>query len=210
MVINDKQQILHSDECRDKAICGLSLARYSATRFSDAGAHDPTATYYFVLEELFSRFHFDEHSSLLDVGCGAGRALAHFANSKFPGKATGVELDPELARFAKSWTDEFPNLNVIEGSALRIPIAEYTHFYLFNPFDSLILVQFIAKIEEETATPIELCHMSDNGETFNYMFRPDFSLRSGWTLLDEGSFHMHNGIAVYDHPQHFSFWRFER
>lgn len=205
-----KSQLIAWDEARDLAICGCSLACRASTRFAANGAHDPTPTYYFVLEDLFSRFDFSEGSHLLDVGCGTGRALAYFAERGFPGKATGVELDPSLTHVAQEWTAQYPNINVSCGNVLNTSLAPYTHFYLFNPFDTRILVQFIAKVERETTGRVQLCHMSDNGETFNYMFHPDFSLRDGWTLMEEGTFQMHEGVAAYDAPQHFSFWQYEK
>ena len=188
---------------RDLAICGCNLADERATRFAAEGAHDPTATRYFVLEQLFSQLDFTEESHLLDVGCGRGRALAYFAEAELPGYATGVELDSELAQAARRWTNSFPQLSVIEGNALGTPLRRYTHFYLFNPFDSSVLEAFVAKLEAEARRPITLCHTSDNGE--NYLF---FG-RAGWRLQAEGWFHKHEGTPVFNCPQHWSIWRFE-
>ncbi|MBR5260360.1 MAG: methyltransferase domain-containing protein [Eggerthellaceae bacterium] len=188
---------------RDLALCGCGLADERSTRFAAEGAHDPTATRYFVLEQLFAQLDLDESSHLLDVGCGKGRALAYFAEAKLPGCATGVELDPDLARTAQAWTENFEQLSVIEGSALSVPLRRFTHFYLFNPFDSPILEQFVEKIEAETRRPITLCHMSDNGE--NYLFMG----RSGWRLQSEGWIHIHQGAPVFGCPQHWSIWKFD-
>ena len=188
---------------RDLAVCDRSLADDRATRLAAEGAHDPTATRYFVLEQLFSQLDFTEESHLLDVGCGRGRALAYFAEAKLPGCATGVELDPELAQVARRWTSSFPQLSVIEGSVLEAPLRRYTHFYLFNPFDSHVLEAFVMKLEAEARRPITLCHMSDNGE--NYLF---FG-RTSWRLQADGWLHEHEGVPVFNCPQHWSIWRFE-
>lgn len=171
-------------------------------------AHEPTATPYFILETLFAKLDFDEGTHLLDVGCGAGRALAYFAQAHFPGRATGIELDPQLARFAATWTRDLPTVDVIEGSATAIPLDAYTHFYLFNPFDSVVLVAFLDAIEAQVAHPIALVHMSDNGENYSYLGR------AGWTLADQGEFQEHPGsdgapFALYAAPQHYSIWRYD-
>ncbi len=178
--------------------------------FADAGfpGHEPTPTPYFILEDLFAHLEFAEDSHLLDVGCGTGRVLAYFADAGFPGRATGVELDPDLARDAASWARGFANLSVIEGSVLNVPLAEYTHFYLFNPFDTVVLLDFLARIEAQATRPVALVHMSDNGETYYY------AGRDGWSLMAEGEFQKHPDargrmFAVYEGPQHYSIWRFE-
>ena len=250
LAISSKDQLMAADEARDIATCGCSLMRLANTRFASAGAHDPTPTPYFVLEELFGRFGLGPDSHVLDVGCGMGRALAYYAEAGLPGRMTGIELDPALAQFASSWSRDRPNLQVICGDVLDLSLAPYSHFYLFNPFDTAVLLKFLAMLEAEAARPITLAHMSDNGETYFYIGR------TGWSLVDEGAFqkypprHSANGqertllsrnapksatdkarlkatakdaagttcaqtppkgrqFNVYDHPQHYSIWRFE-
>ena len=198
----DSVELDNAERQRDLALCGQSLADERATRFCAEGAHDPTASRYFVLEQLFPRLGLDEGSRLLDVGCGRGRALAYFAEARLPGRATGIELDPELARVACTWTAAFPQLDVIEGSALGVNLAAYTHFYLFNPFDTHVLEAFVARLEAQARHRITFCHMSDNGE--NYLFMG----RNGWQLVAEGWFHEHEGAAVFNCPQHWSIWHF--
>lgn len=197
-----KAQLVALDEARDCSVCGMPLTVARSTHFADAGAHDPTATYYFVLEELFDQMDFTEESHLLDVGCSLGRTLAFFASAHIPGRATGVELDPELAQRCQTWTSRFPDLATIQGNALEIPLGTYTHFYLFNPFDTPILEKFVQRVEAEATHPITFCHMSDNGE--NYLFWG----RTGWTLHAEGFFEQYENALAYSCPQHYSIWEF--
>lgn len=189
---------------RDLRTCGCSLANELSTRFAQQGAHDPTPTRYFVLEELFARLSLTPASRVLDVGCGSGRAMAYFAEAGFPGRMAGVELDPELAAFARAWASRHQQLSVIEGSVLDIPLGSYTDFYLFNPFDHYVLEQFVEKLESEARGPITLCHMSDNGD--NYLFMG----RNGWKLVDEDWIQYCDDLRVYCCPQHWSIWRYER
>lgn len=205
--VANKSQLLAADEQCDLAICGRSLAEPGSTRFTDAGAHDPTPTPYFILESLFPDFNLSKDSHLLDVGCATGRVLAYFAGTNQPGRATGVELDPAIAAGTASWAQRFEQLNVINASALEIPLAHYTHYYLFNPFDTNVLVEFLSKIEAEARQPITLIHASDNGETYFY------AGRDGWSLLRQGEFQTYRTargrtFAFYDCPQHFSVWRY--
>ena len=172
------------------------------------GAHDPTPTPYFVLERLFAHFSFDAGSHLLDVGCSTGRVLAHFLRAGYPGHATGVELDPELAEVARAWTVPHANLQVIQGSVLDLDLSGFTDYYLFNPFDSNVLSKLIHAIEEQSAHPVTVVHMSDNGEVWWYLGRP------GWSEVASGTFQdFKNGrgypVRIYDDPQHWTVWRFD-
>ena len=203
-----REDVFAADELRDRAFCGRALGSAGPTRHGDTGAHDPTATPYFVLERLFPLVPFDSASHLLDVGCGTGRVLAHFAQAGIPGRATGVELDAGLAEATASWCAPYPQLDAHAGSVLDEPLAGYTHFYLFNPFDSAVLDAFVARLEAEVTRPVTLIHMSDNGEQWSYLGRP------GWTVLHEGEFQDciapdSSTMRIYDFPQHFMIWRYE-
>ena len=207
--IASKADLLAADAARDVALCDRSLHVDAQVRadLASAGAHEPTPTPYFVLEELLGKLGLTANNHLLDVGCGMGRVLA-YAALQLPCQATGVELDARLASITSSWTASFSQLNVIAGSVLDIPLALYTCFYLFNPFDTAALARFLDKAEREAARPFTLVHMSDNGESFAYQGRP------GWRLIRSGSIQMFQtasgrSIEFYEFPQHFSIWRYE-
>lgn len=203
-----KTDLLVADAERDRAICGRSLACDDVTALADAGAHDPTATPYFVLEELLPAIGLGPQSHLLDVGCALGRVLAYCADIGCPARVTGIELDPKLAREAASWASAYPNLEVRCGSVLDEPLAPYTHFYLFNPFDTAVLTRFLDRLERQARQAVTVVHMSDNGERFAYLGR------SGWQVIRRGSIQDHRlpsgrTVRVYAHPQTYTIWRYE-
>ena len=191
-----------------KSVCGQSLEEPFRSRLADDGAHDPTPTPYFVLEELFEYFELDERSHLLDVGCATGRVLAYFLHAGLPGRITGIELDPWLASFAQSWTAKKSRVEVLLGSVLDLDLSPYTGFYLFNPFDQGGLQQFIEQVEAQVAHPVTLIHMSDNGDTWRYVGR------SGWSEVASGEFQDYRDeqgrrVRVYDWPQHYTVWHYD-
>ena len=207
-IIENKEQLIIADLQRDIKVCGLPLKDPGTTRLKTQGAHDPTPTPYFVLEELFEGIEFTPQSHLLDVGCGTGRVLAFHKSARIPGRATGIELDPDLAKCAQEWTRRYATIGAKQGDALDLPLGDFTHFYLFNPFDTNVLLKFLACIEAQVNHAVRLIHMSDNGETYFYMGRP------GWTLVRQGEFHKYRNARgrafdVYEHPQHYSIWRYE-
>ncbi|MBR1828453.1 MAG: class I SAM-dependent methyltransferase [Atopobiaceae bacterium] len=202
------EDVLDLEAQIDLSVCGTSLAGPEKSRFKHLGAHDSTPTPYFILDELFSHYSFDRTSHLLDVGCGTGRALAHFVRAGFPGRATGIELDPILAARTQRWAKRYPNLSVIEGNVLDVDLSLYSDFYLFNPFDQGILQQFIELVEVQAMRPFTLVHMSDNGDTWRYVGRP------GWTEVASGTFSNYPNeggrkIEIYDWPQHYTVWHHE-
>lgn len=214
LVAATKEELLRQGESRDLLTCGRPLAVCAdggcwddSTRAALC-AHEPTPTPYFILEDLFSRIHLDQDSHLLDVGCGAGRVLAYAVEAGLPGRFTGVELDPALAARARAWTEPFGQIDVACGSALDMPLGDFTHFYLFNPFDNSVLLEFLDRLQAQARRRVVLVHMSDNGENYSYMGRP------GWTLQEQGEFWRYphgdaRGFAVFGCPQHFSIWSFD-
>lgn len=207
-VLRTVWDLLAYEQSLDLAYCGVDLSKQKETRFKDMGAHDPTPTHYFVLEQLFGHFSFDARTRLLDVGCGAGRALAYFLHAGFPGRATGIELDPQLAQIAREWSAQHANLRVLQGNVLEHDLREYTDFYLFNPFDAGQLRQFIANVEAQVPHACTVVHMSDNGDTWWYVGR------DGWTEVASGEiqcFKNARGVSVkaYENPQHYTVWRYE-
>lgn len=192
-----------SDIHRDLAVCGCSLLPAEKNLHAAEGAHDPTPTPYSVLDELLGTLGLTEADHLLDVGCGTGRVLAYFVGAGLPGRVTGVELDAALAATAAAWSARYDNARVVCGSVLDLPLAPFTCFYLFNPFDTPVLRAFLDKLEREAVRPVTLVHMSDNREW------PAYLGRSGWTLLREGAFELPADGEKDDCPQHFSVRRFE-
>ena len=99
-LIVTRTDLLAWEAAQDQTVTGIALDDQAETRFADQGAHDPDPTPYFVLDELLGHLTLNEHSHLLDVGCGTGRVLAYSVLRSLPGRVTGIELDPQLAERA--------------------------------------------------------------------------------------------------------------
>ncbi len=182
---SNAEELFAADARRDVEGCGRSFAQPGPSRFAREHAHEPTPTPYFILEDLFAHLEFAEDSHLLDVGCGTGRVLAYFARTRVSRARYRRGARSRFGARCRIMGAGFANLSVIEGSVLNVPLAEYTHFYLFNPFDTVVLLDFLARIEAQATRPVALVHMSDNGETYYY------AGRDGWSLMAEGSFKKH-------------------
>ena len=115
-----------ADRALDVAVAGEPLAALGDPAVLGGGAHEPTPTPYWILDDLLGGLSFEQTDHLLDVGCGAGRVLAYAAAIQLPCRVTGVELDGRLAARAASWTRGRDGLEVIAGSALDIPLGAYS------------------------------------------------------------------------------------
>ena len=89
------------DGARDRRICGCSLSRRRDTNIEGGNHYAPTC--YWTLDEIFRNTKFSADDHFVDIGCGKGRVLAWWLAGKFPGRATGIELDPFVAGVARKW-----------------------------------------------------------------------------------------------------------
>ena len=201
--------LLEADTALDVAIAGARLTGESNSEALERGAHEPTPTPYVVLAELAGSLGLQATSHLLDVGCGAGRIFAYALAAALPCRVTGVELDGFLADRAAAWTRGRDRFEVVRGDALDISLGEFTHLYLFNPFDHDVLIRFLDKVQAEARHRVTLVHMSDNGEWCAYLGR------EGWSRIREGSFQSlpsasGGSYSIFGCPQHYSIWKLER
>lgn len=93
-------------------------------------------------------------SVLVDFGCGKGRVLL-LAALRGIKKAVGIEFSPELCEIARNnvriveqATGSCLNISVIEGDVTHYEIEDDQNiFFLFNPFDDVILEAVVKNIQ---------------------------------------------------------------
>lgn len=96
----------------------------------------------------------DLTTTLLDVGCGRGRVLAMGAAYGFTSLA-GIDLSPRLYNAALKMRDllydryQHITIDLACQDARTYTIPETVGvIFLFNPFDQVIMAEFIGKVEE--------------------------------------------------------------
>ena len=188
------------DSFTDRRICGVSLTKF--TRSSIPGATVAQATPYLVLDEIFrGGVEITDSDSVIDCGCGKGRALAYMLKKKKTCKISGVELSKDAAQVAMNWTKKYSNVHVISGNAFDLNYNDYTVLFMARQFeDNEVFNSFIDLIEKSLTHPLRCyfwveqytCHSLDN--------------RTGWTLIERKDLLFVKGFFVTITPQRYSTW----
>ncbi len=133
---------------------GVFLGGVKKSPFADIGAYDTANSDYEALSFLFSDnivSNIAERHILVDVGCGKGRVLNYWLN-KFPSnKIYGIELDSEIATLISRRLRSYPNVTILCGDVRDLIPTDGTLFYLFNPFDEIILNGFLHSLRQSIA-----------------------------------------------------------
>jgi SAM-dependent methyltransferase len=121
---------------------GAFLGGVIATRYENAGAVNVANSDYAVLPYLFNRL-IEEDDVLVDVGCGKGRVLNWWLRFYQRNRIVGIELDSDVAENTRRRLRGHPQVTVYSGNVLEIFPEDGTFFYLFNPFDRVVMRQFL-------------------------------------------------------------------
>lgn len=141
-----------------------NLSRFKITGNQLSHATEYMPVNYFTIEHLFT--HLPEQAkkgSLLDIGCGKGRAMCVAASFGFQ-KVIGIDFAKEMIEAAEKnlavTKSTYPSLEYqltwADLSTLEIG-KELQTVFLFNPFDEILLKTVVQKIEASLkAYPREL------------------------------------------------------
>lgn len=131
-------------DLRDGTFCGGVIP----SRFKEAGAYQTQHTDYQSLEEVFfnNDLGITKDEVLVDVGCGKGRVISFWLRRKLGRKWIGIELDPDAAAISVKRFKNEPDVTIINGDAVENLPVEGTLFYLWNPFNEVVLKRFTDRL----------------------------------------------------------------
>ncbi|WNM64007.1 class I SAM-dependent methyltransferase [Candidatus Nitrospira neomarina] len=131
---------------RDLRFGGL-FGRTIKTRYANIGAIDTASTEYDVLPNIFEKL-IKPTDVLVDVGCGRGRVIRWWISEGYSNQIIGVELDEEVATYAKKQLNKYKNVTIIHGNILDVIPVNGTIFYLYNPFHRDVMKEFKDRMSE--------------------------------------------------------------
>ena len=118
--------------------------------------HAPT-TDYLELSTILLKHCPIKNSSIMDIGCGSGAALALFRMFPFK-QILGVELSKTLAQKAAHNFKSSKRVKIFQSDALNFNYSKIEIFFMFNPFPLNILRQVIEKIIQENGMDFYLIY----------------------------------------------------
>lgn len=116
--------------------------------FSGVGAYPTQNCDYLSLSKCFKYIIIKDNDVIVDVGCGKGRVFNYLLNLKCKNKLIGIEIDQEIALFTKERLRNYLNVNIIHGDILENIPPDATIFFMFNPFNEVIMRKFKKRLEE--------------------------------------------------------------
>lgn len=130
----------------DKKIAGISMEVFIYNRGDEIFPVQSLS--YRMLRKAIKEIEFGENDVFVDVGCGMGRLLGFlFLNGKKGKMNYGIEINKDVAEFAKSTFKRDKNVEILYGDATGISIKDATVFFLFNPFGESVLHMFLDNLE---------------------------------------------------------------
>jgi SAM-dependent methyltransferase len=136
---------------RDLRFGGTFLGGTIPSRYADQGAVETANTDYRVLEILFSRVELRPNDVVVDVGCGKGRVLNFLLGLSGGNRIVGLELDPAIAARTRRRLRKYDRVRIISGDARTMIPPDGTIFYLYHPFNDVVLRDVLPRFKAVTA-----------------------------------------------------------
>jgi SAM-dependent methyltransferase len=134
--------------------------------------------------------------TMLDIGCGKGNAIRTMQQLPFA-RVDGIELAPELVAVARSNFGRLGSRHttIFQGDARTFDrYADYSYFYLYNPFPAQVMECLLAAIEVSLET---------NPRTLTVVYVnvtcDAFSRSETFDLIDRSANRRGRSVEVYRH-----------
>jgi len=121
------------------------------SRFGDTGAYGMSSADYWQLRRIFcaaNGLEIRAGEKLVDVGCGKGRVLNHWLALGLENPIVGLELDPDLAAYARRRLASHANVEVLTGDAVTLLPDDASIMFAFNPFATAVVERLRDRIVE--------------------------------------------------------------
>ncbi|MCI6253877.1 methyltransferase domain-containing protein [Eubacterium coprostanoligenes] len=192
------------DMVKDFKICGKSLTKYVASVDRKVlQATGSESARYWALDEVFKDMKFNKDDKFIDVGCGKGRILAEMERIKFPGQLYGIELNPDVAKYAQDWAKRYDNLTIMAGDAFKLDYNDYNIIMLCRPFLEEMYVTFLEKMEKDIKHPVTVILYVDNYMAKYVKDKPQWTMHKQEVVFKKGL------LAYSYYPVRYSIWTYD-
>lgn len=192
------------DMVKDFKICGKSLTKYVASVDRKVlQATGSESARYWALDEVFKDMKFNKDDKFIDVGCGKGRILAEMERIKFPGQLYGIELNPDVAKYAQDWAKRYDNLTIMSGDAFKLDYNDYNIIMLCRPFLEEMYITFLEKMEKDIKHPVTVILYVDNYMAKYVKDKPQWTMHKQEVVFKKGL------LAYSYYPVRYSIWTYD-
>ena len=192
------------DMVKDFKICGKSLTKYVASVDRKVlQATGSESARYWALDEVFKDMKFNKDDKFIGVGCGKGRILAEMERIKFPGQLYGIELNPDVAKYAQDWANRYDNLTIMSGDAFKLDYNDYNIIMLCRPFLEEMYVTFLEKMEKDIKHPVTVILYVDNYMAKYVKDKPQWTMQKQEVVFKKGL------LAYSYYPVRYSIWTYD-
>lgn len=192
------------DMVKDFKICGKSLTKYVASVDRKVlQATGSESARYWALDEVFKDMKFNKDDKFIDVGCGKGRILAEMERIKFPGQLYGIELNPDVAKYAQDWAKRYDNLTIMSGDAFKLDYNDYNIIMLCRPFLEEMYITFLEKMEKDIKHPVTVILYVDNYMAKYVKDKPQWTMHKQEVVFKKGL------LAYSYYPLRYSVWTYD-
>ena len=155
---------------KDKKISGQRLGVFVPTPYAEShGATGSQSAPYLGLSKVLKGLYLSRSDSFVDIGCGKGRVIAYLLSRGFECKITGIEINPDVAQVAKSWTPKYPNVEIVEGDAFGLDYNDYNVLFMYRPMETDTFKLFIDLLEMTLTHSIKLYYYVDEQSGYHLL-----------------------------------------
>ncbi len=141
----------------DYKIANMRMDKTVFNEYSDA--YPSQSISYFYLKEFVNKVDFNSKDVFVDVGSAWGRMIGYLKRHTDIGKFIGVELNQEIAKLSKSIFQDDVNVEIISGDIVENIPENATVFYLFNPFNNVVLENFLDAVENRIDHSVRILYL---------------------------------------------------
>lgn len=113
----------------------------------NVGIYSTVNTDYKVIKAIFfEHYKIKKNDVIIDVGCGKGRVFNYLLYRGIKNDLVGYEINKNVAANTKRNLKKYPNVTIFsEDIFLNFPYNGSV-FYLYNPFNAMLVEKFISHI----------------------------------------------------------------
>lgn len=138
----------------------IAKMRMDKTIFSEyKDAYPSQSISYYYLKLFTENVEFNSNDVFVDVGSAWGRMIGYLNQHTSISKFIGVEINEKIADLSKKIFLNDNNIEIISGDIVENIPKDATVFYLFNPFNEVVMQKFLDAVEHNIDHTVRVLYL---------------------------------------------------